>query len=707
MFHPIKILNQSLIVFGIFVIFTSVSQAQIKVTFPVERAIFQRNNSDEATISFGGYYTQAIDKVEARLVRVLSGQGQDTDWTVVQTNPKGGAYFGSIKGRGGWYSLEIRGSLKGTIVSRDALSRVGIGEVFVIAGDANAEGVPNGGGVAATDERVNTATFNNRTQNSIADPSGLTFTAMTAEGSITPRGQSAWAWGALGDLLVKKLNVPVMFFNIGWAGISMKQWVESAGGKAVKDANGQPLPLGQPYNNMRMVIKYYCSVLGFRAILWQHGGADNSAATSQSDYADNLQTLMNSSRTEHAGFVPWVISRTSRVGSTTSQNVINGQNQVLSYQFNKVYEGPNTDAIQPTSRVNGGVLVPASGVIELAKAWDDVFPPKYFANTIPILPRASQPLTASCNSTNTSITISAPAGFRNYLWTTGDVTQSITVSGAGTYQAILKEPEYNATVFTAPIVLTESVQPSAPIITPSGTQYICTDSSLVLNINTSESNTVTWSEGTVDKSIRVSKPASFTARQTNILGCTSVASAPVVVKNLTVAPPTITNLGRYTIQAAADPEIYKLGETQVSSIVWDWRINGLGISPISDILKAAQDGNYSVRSRVTFDALVGGSRRVCTSLFSKIFPYQVGLDEGLIVYPNPSNRGYIAVETLRDISNVELSVYDLAGRIVFYQKFATLTERKVIDLTELNEGEYLIRLTSPTFNQTRRVVIDY
>jgi hypothetical protein len=531
---------------------------------------------------------------------------------------------------------------------------------------------------------------------------------LTAEGSIAPRGQSAWIWGPLGDLLIKKLNVPVMFFNVGWAGVSMKQWVESASGKVVKDASGQTLPTGQPYSNMRMVIKYYCSVLGFRAILWQHGGTDNVLGTSQSDYANSLQDLLNASREDHAGYVPWVISRTSRVGNTTSQNVINGQNQVLSYQFNKVYEGPITDIIQPTSRVNGGVLIPASGIIELAKAWDDIFPSKYFANTIPILPRPSQPLTVSCNSTNTSINISAPAGFRAYQWSSGQTTQTITVSGAGTYQAILKEPEYTGTVFTAPIILTESVQPPAPIITPVGTQYICTDSSLVLNINTNESNIVTWSEGTIGKSIKVSKPATFTAKQTNILGCTSNSSSPVVIKNLTVAPPTITNLGRYTLQAVPDPEIYKLGDTQVSSIVWDWRINSLGISPITDIIKGVQDGNYSVRSRVTFDALTGGSRRVCVSNFSKPpFDYKVGLDEGLVIYPNPSNKGYIAVETLRDINNVELSVYDFAGRVVFYQKFATLSERKVIDLTELNEGEYLIRIASPTFNQTRRVLIDY
>jgi hypothetical protein len=706
-----KTLNQLSIILPILWTLSTTLQAQIKITLPVEKAIFQRNNSNEATIYFGGYYTEFIDKVEARLVPVLAGQGQATDWIATQTTPKAGVYFGSIKGRGGWYTLEVRGSLKGIIVGRDALTRVGVGEVFVIAGDGNAEGVANSGAIAAVDERVNTTTYNNKSLGAITDPSQLSFGPIGAETNIGPRGQSAWAWGALGDLLLKKLNVPILFLNVGWAGLSIKQWTDSAKGIAVTNpTTNQVLPVGAPYSNLRMVLKYYCSTLGVRAILWQHGAADNLLGTSKNDYANSLQDLLDLSRIEQAGtdiYVPWVISRSSRVGATISQNVIDGQNRVLGYQFDKVYEGPNTDNIQPNSRVNGVLISGSAGLIELAKAWDEYFLPKFFANTIPILPQQSYPITVTCNSNNSSINISAPAGFRNYLWSNGQTTQTITVSGAGTYQVILKEADRNNTLFTPALVLTESVQPTTPAITPAGTQYICADSSIVLDVNTNLSNTITWSDGTIGRSIKISKPAILTAKQTNILGCTSLPSQPVTIKNLTVAPPIIVNLGRYTLQANPDPEIFKLGDTQVSSILWDWRVNSLGISPRTDIIKAIQDGNYSVRSRVTFDAVTGGSRRVCISNFSKVLDYKVGTDEGLVIYPNPSNKGYIAIETLRDLNNVELSVYDLTGRVVFYQKFATLSDRKVIDLTELNEGEYLVRLASPSFNQTRRVVIDY
>lgn len=76
-------------------------RAQIKITFPVERAIFQRDNANQATISVGGYYTEGVDRVEARLVPVLPAQGQATDWTVIQQNPQGGVFLGSLTGRGG------------------------------------------------------------------------------------------------------------------------------------------------------------------------------------------------------------------------------------------------------------------------------------------------------------------------------------------------------------------------------------------------------------------------------------------------------------------------------------------------------------------------------------------------------------------------------------------------------------------------------
>ena len=689
-------------------LFKNIVHSQIKITYPSERIIIQRNNSNEATIYLGGYFTQPIDRVEARLVPVLTGQGQITDWTLIQNNPSNGVYFGNLKGQGGWYSLEVRGSLKNVIIGRDFVSRVGVGEVFVIAGQSNAEGINGYGSVAPADERVNTVLYNNRTQGSVSDPSNISIGPITAEGGIGPRGRSAWCWGALGDLLVKRLNVPVLFMNVGWESTPIKQWLDSANGLTTKNIfTGESFPPGQPYANLRMALKYYCSVLGVRSVLWVQGETDNYLRISKAEYQSNLQGLINAARSDQGSslYVPWILSRSSRIDIGVSQDIIDGQNGVIASSFNKVYGGPFTDQIQVPRP--DGVHFKNEGLIAAARAWDEIMVPTFFANIVPITPKAAYPITVTCNSNNSTLNLKAPDGFRVYSWSNGQTTQTITVSGVGTYQVVMKDAEGN-TIYTPPLTLTEAVQPPAPVITPSGEQYICADSSITLRVNVSAQNTVTWSNGTVGNSITVKNPATFTAKIANVFGCASGTSAPVTIKNLTVKAPTLSSLGRYNLQVIPDSTIFKLPDTRVSNVVWEWKLNGKDYPASTDVIKATQDGDYSVRSKITFDAVSGGSSRSCYSSFSKVLTgYKTAADEGMILYPNPNKSGLLTLETLRDLSNVEVTVISLNGQLVYSQKFAALNERKILVLTSLPEGQYIVRLTSTGFNQTKKILIEY
>ncbi len=74
--------------------------AQIQVSFPVNRAVFQRSANNEANIQINGFYTRPVSRVEAR-VQARNGQGTSSDWVTIQANPSGGNYAGVLTVRGG------------------------------------------------------------------------------------------------------------------------------------------------------------------------------------------------------------------------------------------------------------------------------------------------------------------------------------------------------------------------------------------------------------------------------------------------------------------------------------------------------------------------------------------------------------------------------------------------------------------------------
>ena len=47
--------------------FVSISLGQFSITFPLNRAVFQRNNAGIATITVTGIYQQQVDRIEARV----------------------------------------------------------------------------------------------------------------------------------------------------------------------------------------------------------------------------------------------------------------------------------------------------------------------------------------------------------------------------------------------------------------------------------------------------------------------------------------------------------------------------------------------------------------------------------------------------------------------------------------------------------------
>lgn len=178
-------------------------KGQLTITFPFDGAVFQRSTSNTANISIAGSYTGGIERIEARLIAVAGGTG--VGWTSIDTAPAAGIYKGTLSGvSGGWYTLEVRSVLFNNVVSTATLSRVGVGEVFVIAGQSNVQGIENRGHKASVDANARIKYVDwllpcpDGTCQNVDPPFPQISTLNSTDQAvhIAPNGVTSWAWGS-------------------------------------------------------------------------------------------------------------------------------------------------------------------------------------------------------------------------------------------------------------------------------------------------------------------------------------------------------------------------------------------------------------------------------------------------------------------------------------------------------------------------------
>ena len=511
--------------------------AQIGVSFPTNRLVFQRNNENFGFVNILGNYTQSIDKIEAKLTPIIAGQGTATDWSLVQENPKAGYFVGKIKGQGGWYKLEIRAIKKNIVLQTISVEKVGIGEVFIALGQSNAHGISNYGAKGAIDDRVNAINFKNTdVLNSL--PENLNFVQLSDNVNVAPQGDGPWCYGELGDRLVRRLNVPVAFFNEGLLLVSVINWRESAEGSPtfnfVLDVGGRfQLPKGLPYVNLKNTLHYYASLMGVRSLLWIQGETDNSPnRLTASVYSANLQRVIDISRNDFDENLTWMVARTSLTYLAPSNpEIIGGQNNIINKAGNNVFAGPFTDNLQVPRFDNVHFQnVPGNmGISLLAEHWDKSLDDNFFQNSKPILAKSIVEPEILCD-VNNQVLLKIPEGFKSYEWSNNAKTNQITV-GKGTFSVLVKDNKGNK--YLVPTINTDFVYPKEkPIISSSQGLEFCNDGidKVELMANGQEFKSFRWSSGESTTKISVNITSNFTVKGINSLGCISAESDRVSVK---------------------------------------------------------------------------------------------------------------------------------------------------------------------------------
>lgn len=506
----------------------SIAFAQIDITYPNKNAVFQRNNANEGLIHFGGNYTVKLDRIEARLV-ALNG-GTYLDWTTVITNPTKGFYRAELWAKGGWYRVEVRGIRNNETIAQSALEPIGLGEVFVVSGQSNAQGFEGIDTKGATDERV--VCINNFFAYSYNTHPFPTFSKIEAHSRIAPTGLNAWCWGELGDLLARRLNVPILFINTAFDGLQIDAWVTSAnGGYGINPFSGTPMPIGYPFNSLKNSLQQYITQLGIRAILFHQGETDGFLRTAEEEYYQKLIKTIENSRNVSGRYVSWVVSRATKSEFLGRYDpVINAQNRVIT-SYGNVFAGPDTDNIHDRA---DGVHFNSAGLTKLANEWNASLNEHFFNNSVPHLAISPILPNSYCNSANFQqpISLSLPDGFSSYYWNESIQSKTLDVN-QGYFQGKVVDYLGN-TYFSVPVKFTQSLVPAKPVVSTNQETTFCEGNSIQLSTNNDYGNY--WSNGATTREITIGGGGEYSVSHVNVFGCIEVSAPFKITVNPTPKP---------------------------------------------------------------------------------------------------------------------------------------------------------------------------
>jgi eukaryotic-like serine/threonine-protein kinase len=340
---------------------TAHAAANLVLSSPTPRAVIQRGADNAAKVTIAGTCEAGVTAISARAVLMSGGKGAGTEWKLVAKPRADGSFRGRlVVPAGGWYRIEVRVLQGEGIVAEGAVERVGVGEVFITAGQSNAENFGNPS-QKPSDDRVSSWNPATGAWQFAVDPQPGFPGAF-----VKFNDQGGSPWPALGEALVRDLGVPIGFVMCGDGGTAVSQW----------------LPGGGLYARIRVAVRTFGRG-GGRAILWHQGESDTSSGTPASVYAQRLQAVIDASRKDARWEVPWVIAivayNNHREFLANEAGVRAGQQAVCNGK--SVFVGPTTDDLVDGYRWDG-IHMNDKGLREHGRRWRDKLAAIFFAGQV-------------------------------------------------------------------------------------------------------------------------------------------------------------------------------------------------------------------------------------------------------------------------------------------------------------------------------------
>ena len=319
----------------------------LSITDPIFRQVVQRRDDNVGNILVVGTYSGNVDGFQAMSLLLPGMTGTPVAWTpLTQLTILNGTFIGIFRQpAGGFYDVQVRPMFQGQAGAPVAVYAVGVGEVFLTAGQSNSTswGTPT---YFAPDDRVSCFVDGPGRGLDPTYPSPSWRWAYDPQPAID-QSTGGSVWPIMSNNLALAYNVPIGLYACGCGGTSIQEWLPGH----VKSATATT-PQMVLFNRLTNAITYFTDRGGVRAILWDQGEADYGLQTKASTYQANLQILINQSRAVTGAPIKWMIAQAT-TPATTNIPLRYGLEQAQIAVTDNVltFPGPNTDLIPLPYRI--------------------------------------------------------------------------------------------------------------------------------------------------------------------------------------------------------------------------------------------------------------------------------------------------------------------------------------------------------------------
>jgi hypothetical protein len=324
----------------------------LTISSPLEYQVFQRSTRLHGAILVRGS-ALAATRVEARVEGTSIAGPLPGRWQRLTLDPAKKQFSGQLPViAGGFYRVEIKATNKVGQPTLITVPNVGVGEVFVIAGQSNST---NYGEVPQTTQTGMVASFSG-TEWSLANDPQPGVQDNSRKGSFIP---------SFGDALYRRYHVPIGIASVGHGSTSVRQWLPADTPVHVMptmtrylrtNADGTIVSDGTLFAGMMLRI-HQLGDHGFRALLWHQGESDSHQPPEHDIDADTYRSMMvtiiQASHKQAGWDLPWFVAQATyhTPDDPSSPPIRDAQRSPWP---DLAIEGPDTDTLASPYRQNSG-----------------------------------------------------------------------------------------------------------------------------------------------------------------------------------------------------------------------------------------------------------------------------------------------------------------------------------------------------------------